>query len=54
MPVIAPDIGCLGSVLGKDGNFLYEPGSLEQLLARMRSVASANLADIGQRNRAMA
>lgn len=54
VPVIAPDMGCLGSVLGKDDNFLYEPGNLDQLVTAMKNMASENLADIGQRNRAMA
>lgn len=51
IPVIAPDMGCLGSVLGKVDNFLYQPDNLEQLVASMMYAESANLAEIGQRNR---
>ena len=50
-PVIAPDIGCIGAVLGQGSNFLYQPGSISELTAAMKGSASADLAHIGTINR---
>lgn len=53
-PVIAPDVGCISSVLAQGSNFIYQPGNIDQLTNAMKTAASADLAEIGRKNRALA
>lgn len=48
--VIGPDIGCIGSVIAKGPNLLYEAGLAVALADAMETAARIDVADVGRRN----
>jgi len=52
LPVIVPRIGCMPELLSHQSELLYEQGEREALRETLTTVRSADLASIGQKNRA--
>jgi glycosyltransferase involved in cell wall biosynthesis len=46
-PVIVPRMGCLPELVGPDAGFIYEPGDVADLEARLKAAAAAGLPAMG-------